>query len=142
MNSTLYVPAVSVELGVETQGTSHRPRSAGVPSSMMVQRISMNGSVCLRLILNVMLVAVSERTAEIGLLRALGASRSQILMAFLVEAAILSCAGGALGQPPATVQPQAPAGGEVIRAGVNAHPRPSPGLGAGWAKRWVRWRWP
>jgi putative ABC transport system permease protein len=48
-------------------------------------------------IMNVMLVSVSERTAEIGLLKALGAGRSQILTVFLVEAAILSCAGGLLG---------------------------------------------
>ena len=47
--------------------------------------------------MNVMLVSVSERTAEIGLLKALGASRLQILTAFLVEAAILSCSGGAVG---------------------------------------------
>jgi putative ABC transport system permease protein len=48
-------------------------------------------------IMNVMLVSVSERTAEIGLLKALGASRTQILTAFLVEAAILSCSGGVAG---------------------------------------------
>jgi len=48
-------------------------------------------------IMNVMLVSVSERTAEIGLLKALGAARLQILTAFLAEAAILSCAGGLLG---------------------------------------------
>ena len=48
-------------------------------------------------IMNVMLVSVSERTAEIGLLKALGAARLQILTAFLTEAAILSCTGGLLG---------------------------------------------
>ena len=48
-------------------------------------------------IMNVMLVSVSERTAEIGLLKALGASRAQILTAFLVEAAILSSTGGLIG---------------------------------------------
>ena len=48
-------------------------------------------------IMNVMLVAVSERTTEIGLLKALGAARGQILTVFLVEAAILSSSGGALG---------------------------------------------
>ncbi len=48
-------------------------------------------------IMNVMLVSVSERTAEIGLLRALGASRAQILSAFLVEATILSSTGGLTG---------------------------------------------
>jgi putative ABC transport system permease protein len=48
-------------------------------------------------IMNVMLVSVSERTSEIGLLKALGASRRQILGCFLIEAAIISSAGGALG---------------------------------------------
>jgi len=48
-------------------------------------------------IMNVMLVSVSERTAEIGLLKALGADRRQILAAFLTEASLLSTAGGILG---------------------------------------------
>jgi len=48
-------------------------------------------------IMNVMLVSVSERTAEIGLLRAVGASRAQIRVCFLTEAALLSSAGGLLG---------------------------------------------
>jgi putative ABC transport system permease protein len=48
-------------------------------------------------IMNVMLVTVSERTSEIGLLKALGASHRQILACFLVEAAIISTMGGALG---------------------------------------------
>jgi len=48
-------------------------------------------------IMNVMLVAVSERTGEIGLLRALGASRGQIRACFLAEAALLSTAGGLVG---------------------------------------------
>lgn len=48
-------------------------------------------------IMNVMLVSVSERTREIGLLKAVGAYRGQILAAFLVEAVLLSMAGGAVG---------------------------------------------
>ena len=48
-------------------------------------------------IMNVMLVSVSERTREVGLLKALGASRGQVLRVFLVEAALLSTAGGVLG---------------------------------------------
>jgi putative ABC transport system permease protein len=48
-------------------------------------------------IMNVMLVSVSERTQEIGLLKALGVGRSQILAAFLTEAALISTAGGLLG---------------------------------------------
>lgn len=48
-------------------------------------------------IMNVMLVSVSERTAEIGLLKALGAPATEIQKVFLVEAVLLSCAGGAVG---------------------------------------------
>jgi putative ABC transport system permease protein len=48
-------------------------------------------------IMNVMLVSVSERTAEIGLLKAVGASRREILACFLAEAAMLSSAGGVAG---------------------------------------------
>ena len=48
-------------------------------------------------IMNVMLVSVSERTAEVGLLKALGVSRRKILSVFLAEAALLSGAGGAIG---------------------------------------------
>jgi len=49
------------------------------------------------LIMNVMLVAVSQRVAEIGLLKALGASERQVLRLFLVEAVMLASAGAALG---------------------------------------------
>jgi len=48
-------------------------------------------------IMNVMLVSVSERTHEIGLLRAVGATARQVTGVFLVEAALLSTAGGCLG---------------------------------------------
>lgn len=48
-------------------------------------------------IMNVMLVSVTERTAEVGLLRAVGAGRAQIARVFLAEAALLSLAGGVIG---------------------------------------------
>ncbi len=49
------------------------------------------------LIMNVMLVAVSQRTAEIGLLKALGADRRQIILLFLAEAVLLSVLGAVVG---------------------------------------------
>ncbi|MEJ1339023.1 MAG: ABC transporter permease, partial [Candidatus Sedimenticola sp. (ex Thyasira tokunagai)] len=49
------------------------------------------------LIMNVMLVAVSQRTAEIGLLKALGGSQRQILGLFLMEAGLLSTLGALVG---------------------------------------------
>jgi len=75
-------------------------------------------------IMNIMLTTVTERTHEIGLRKAIGAKRKDILLQFLVEAMVLSLLGGligaALGWGVASLMGQVQFGGSTITPVVSA----------------------
>jgi len=84
-------------------------------------------------IMNIMLATVSERTREIGIRRALGAKRRDIIIQFLTETTLISASGGAIGVAlgvavpplvsrvsgiPAVIRPETPVVAFVIALGI------------------------
>ena len=85
---TLQVPLALLRQAEKTQRRFNIVLSAIAGISLLVGGIG---------IMNIMLASVTERTREIGIRRAIGARRRQIVVQFLIETVVLSCCGGALG---------------------------------------------
>jgi putative ABC transport system permease protein len=83
---------------VTTEGllTLYRRITTGVYSAL-VGLVAISLLVGGIVVMNIMLVSVTERTREVGIRKALGARRRDILIQFLIEAVILSAAGGLVG---------------------------------------------
>jgi putative ABC transport system permease protein len=75
--------------------------SAGSIIAMITMALTAIAAVSLAVagigVMNVMVVSVTERTGEVGLMKAVGASNAQVMMLFLSEALLLSLFGGVLG---------------------------------------------
>ena len=86
-------------LGFSTRATLMKlwNQLTGVIAMAMVGVVSVFLVIGGVVIMNVMLATVTERTREIGIRKALGASRHDILLQFLVEACVMSAMGGAIG---------------------------------------------
>ncbi|WP_040367772.1 ABC transporter permease [Desulfuromonas acetoxidans] len=85
---TLQVPLALLRQAEKTQRRFNIVLGAIAGISLLVGGIG---------IMNIMLASVTERTREIGIRRAIGARRHQIVLQFLIETVVLSCCGGALG---------------------------------------------
>lgn len=77
-----------LETSTETAGTFTLMLAGIAAISLLVGGIG---------IMNIMLVSVVERTREIGIRKAIGAKRRDIMLQFLIEAAFVSCLGGIIG---------------------------------------------
>lgn len=85
--------AVSVPLALLKQGEATKRRFNIVLGSIAGISLLVGGIG----IMNIMLASVTERTREIGIRRAIGAKRRQIVYQFLIETVVLSTAGGLIG---------------------------------------------
>ena len=72
-------------------------QAAGIVASVVIPITLISLLVGGIVIMNIMLVSVSERTFEIGIRKALGARRSDILNQFLIESFLMAALGGAIG---------------------------------------------
>ncbi len=85
--------SVSVPLALLRQAEAAKRRSSIVLGSIAAISLLVGGIG----IMNIMLASVTERTREIGIRRAIGAKRKQIIYQFLIETVVLSMTGGLVG---------------------------------------------
>jgi putative ABC transport system permease protein len=85
--------SVSVPLALLRQAEASKRRSSIVLGSIAAISLLVGGIG----IMNIMLASVTERTREIGIRRAIGAKRRQIIYQFLIETVVLSTTGGLVG---------------------------------------------
>ncbi len=101
MNQRKHVPVSQREDAFQIRNMAEIQNALSESTKVMTLLLSVIASISLVVggigIMNIMLVSVTERTKEIGLRKAVGATRSDILAQFLVESIVISSFGGMLG---------------------------------------------
>jgi putative ABC transport system permease protein len=89
------VPDVTPVVSPEMFG-AYRTQISGALRFMLIV-LGLVGALSIAVMALVFSMAVNERRRQIGVLRAIGATRSAVLLSFLIEAVMLACIGGAIG---------------------------------------------